>query len=151
MNRQNLKPFYTGIPVECLRRIGDTMREGFDNYDKNAWERMYQQDFQPEDFLEKFNNLIEHTYCAYDEIANGKIHNGGEDHLGHAIGNLIMIMWATENGKLPNKLQVNLSEGNPLLAPTYEDTVIEEQPETIETPETMGNKILQALKLKVSK
>ena len=127
------------------------MREGFDNYDKNAWERFYQQEFQPEDFLEAFNNLIEHTFCAYDEIANGKIHNGGEDHLGHAIGNLIMIMWATENGKLPNKLQVNMSEGNPSLAPTYEDNVIEEQPEPVETPETMGNKILQALKLKVSK
>ena len=153
MDRRNLKPFYTGIPLECLQRIGETMREGYDKYDQNAWDRFYQKEFTPEDFLEAFNNLIEHSYRAYDEIANGKLHNGAEDHLGHAIGNLIMIMWATENGKLPNKLQVNMSEGNPLLAPTYEDnTLNQDQVEEVLAKEddTMKTKILKAFNLKVA-
>jgi len=153
MDRRNLKPFYTGIPFEVLQRIGNTMREGYDKYDKNSWDRFYQTDFTPEDFLEAFNNLIEHSYRAYDEITTGKIHNGGEDHLGHAIGNLVMIMWATENGKLPNKLHVNMSVGNPLLAPTYEDNSPNEgQNEAIAEIEdnSVKSRILKAFNLKVN-
>lgn len=99
------KPFYTGIPVEVMQRIGKTMLEGLTNYDPSIWDRFYQKNFQPEDYLMSFDHAIEHTYKAYDEIVRGKIHDGGEDHLSHAASNLIMIIWATENGMLPNKLQ----------------------------------------------
>jgi hypothetical protein len=99
------KPFYSAIPLEVMRRVGLTLTEGLNNYDPSIWDRYYQQKFQPEDFLMSFDHAIEHIYKGYDEMVNGRIHDGNEDHIAHAIANLMMIVWATENGKLPNKLQ----------------------------------------------
>ncbi len=141
---RGLKPLYTGIPIEVLRRIGETFREGFYKYDKqNPWEQYYKT-LTPEDFLEVFNNAIEHLFNAYDEINNGKVHDGDEDHLSHAVVNLIMVMWATENNKLPNKLQVNLSIQEP---PVEEITF----PEPVEQQDSTASKIYNALKLKLGK
>jgi hypothetical protein len=141
--RRGLKPMYTGIPLEVLRRIGDTYREGFFNYDEqNTWERYYQTGLTPEDFLEVFNNAIEHLYKAYDEIVNGKVHDGNEDQLAHAVVNLCMIMWATENGKLPNKMQS-------LIVNDEQMEVIEEEPApAVDVQQEVKRNIFDILRLK---
>lgn len=143
--RREDKPFYMGIPLEVMNRIGQTLREGAIKFEENPWERFYQTKSSPEDFLEFYEHVIAHVYKAYDEMVNGKVHDGSEDHLGHALVNLIMIAWAQENGKLPNKMQ-SLIQGNPALAPTYEDN----DPEELEavysgpTPETLIDRLRSA-------
>ena len=114
--RREDKPFYMGIPLEVMNR---TLREGAIKFEENPWERFYQTKSSPEDFLEFFDHTIAHVYKAYDEMANGKIHDGGEDHLGHALVNLVMIAWAQENGKLPNKMQSLISVEDEPTAPIY--------------------------------
>lgn len=154
IEKRGLKPLYTGIPIEVLRRIGETYREGFYKYDnQDPWEQYYKS-LSPEDFLEMFNNAIEHLFNAYDEINNGELHDGNEDHFAHAVVNLCMIMWATENGKLPNKLQVNMSIENPTTSRPdviFEDDdagSVEEIPAKEE--DSMKTKILKAFNLKVN-
>jgi len=145
--RRGLKPMYTGIPLEVLRRIGDTYREGFYNYDEqNTWERYYQTFLTPEDFLEVFNNAIEHLYKAYDEIVNGKVHDGNEDQLAHAVVNLCIIMWATENGKLPNKMQ-SLMDSREILEEQEEDLRSDPEPK-VDVQQEVKRNILDILRLK---
>ena len=138
---RTITPFYMGIPLEVLRRIAETFSEGRIKYDSSSWERYYQTNFQPEDYLKAFDHCIEHVFKAYSEIIDGKIHDGGEDHIAHAIVNLCMIIWATENGKLPNKLEVNM-----LISPTEEAEIIP----AVEPPEdsSIGDKILKAFYIK---
>jgi hypothetical protein len=104
--KRDPRPFYMGLPLEVFSRIAETYQEGVIKYDSSAWERFYQKKARPEDFLKMFDHAVKHIFEAYDEIVNGKIHNGLEDNLAHAVVNLCMIMWATENGMLPNKLKV---------------------------------------------
>lgn len=109
VNLRGERPYYAGIPYEALKRIALAANEGFIKYDKfNVFEQTYKT-LSPEDFILMFNHVIDHVYKALDEVQNGSIHNGKEDHLGHAAMNLCMIMWATEKMKLPNKT-VNLIE-----------------------------------------
>ncbi|CAB4142713.1 hypothetical protein UFOVP434_32 [uncultured Caudovirales phage] len=148
---RGLKPFYMGIPIEVLRRIGDTYREGFYKYDEqNPWTRYYQKEMLPNDFLEVFNNAVEHLFNGYDEIANGNIHEGGEDHLAHAVVNLCMIIWATEKGFLPNKLRAvqGMIETK---SSSSEEIQVELTPKVEELPtvaEKVGKSILDVLNLR---
>lgn len=137
------RPFHMGIPYEVLRRISLTFGEGKIKYDPDAWERFYQTRSTPEDFLEYFDHAIEHIYKAYDEMVTGRIHDGAEDQLAHAIVNLCMIAWAQENNKLPNKMQ-SLISGNSALAPTYEDNGVEEVLPAKEL--TLVDKIVQSFR-----
>jgi hypothetical protein len=100
------RPFYMGLPLEVFNRIAETYQEGVNKYDSSPWERFYQKNAKPDDYLKMFDHAVKHIFEAYDEIVNGKIHGGAEDNLAHAVVNLCMIMWATENGMLPNKLKV---------------------------------------------
>lgn len=129
------KPFYAAIPYPVLKRIGLTWREGLNHYDPSTWDRFYQQNFTPEDFIEAYNHAIDHMGKAMDEIMNGKIHDGDEDHLSHAAVNIMMMMWATEEGKLPNKLEsARFALALPLTPKVVDDEpqegqfIIQEQP-----------------------
>jgi len=150
--KRGLKPFYMGLPIKVLRRIGETCREGFYKYDSSPWDRYYQKELSPEDFLEIYNNAVEHLFNSYDEIVNGTIIDGEEDHLAHAVVNLCMIMWATESGKLPNKrismieyFQSEIEkEEEENSVPSIEDTL----PEVNALAEPVKRNILDILKIK---
>jgi hypothetical protein len=151
--KRDPRPFYMGLPLEVFSRIAETYQEGVIKYDSSAWERFYQKKAHPEDFLKMFDHAVKHIFEAYDEIVNGKIHNGLEDNLAHAVVNLCMIMWATENGMLPNKLKV-MNVIPDLMNESFADQEEETEKESIdekseeknETPTTKLLKIFGALK-----
>lgn len=148
------RPFYTGVPIEFNRRVGSAFGKGLQKYDENIWERNYQ-NFTPEEFLLRFNHVLEHLYLANDEIVHGKIHSDLEDHLGHAAAGIAMLIWATENGKLPNKLQAglnifqNISKADTVIVEAISDIACENNdPETPVKEDSVGIKILKAFNLK---
>jgi hypothetical protein len=142
-------PFYSSMPLAVFQRIASTFSEGLEKYDPSLWERMYQKDYTPEDFLKMFDHAIEHIYKGIDEVVNGKIHDGAEDQLAHAVVNLIMIMWGTENGRLPNKLKdfPNAMSLNTLdeILEDDEDEIVEEVLEEV-PQENVVTKFLNSLK-----
>lgn len=118
------------------------MSEGAEKYSEGPWERYYQEHASPENFLSMFDHAVEHLYKAYDEIITGKVHSGAEDHLGHALANLVMLTWATENGKLPNKLQANTLLG---LDVATDSEPLEDKVEYIDEPNSKVSSFLRKI------
>ena len=90
VKRGDLKPMYQLIPLEGLRRLGITLTDGHLRYDKSLYERNWKKG--DADFAAGcFDHAIEHLYNWRD----GDI---DEDHLGHALANLMFLCWYEDNG-----------------------------------------------------
>jgi hypothetical protein len=123
--RSDLKPMYQLIPLEGLRRLGVTLTEGHLKYDPSLYERNWQ--LGDEDFAAGcFDHAIEHLY-------KWRVGDTEEDHLGHALANLMFLCWYEDNGVF--------TPANP----PVDDQKMEDPPAPVEEPKQSVLAKLQGL------
>jgi hypothetical protein len=88
--RGDLKPMYQLIPLAGLKRLALTLTEGHLRYDPSLYVRNWQ--LGDEAFAAGcLDHAIEHLY-------HWRIGATDEDHLGHALANLMFLAWYEDNG-----------------------------------------------------
>lgn len=109
--RSDNVPYFRCIPVAGLIRLAETLQEGADKYNENVYDQNWRKATTPEYAAQCFDHAILHLYKWVEGFTD-------EDHLGHAMANLMFLAHFEDTGLY--------TPADPPKAPAIEPAVAEE-------------------------